>query len=228
MNKVFNINLGGYPFTIDEDAYAHLENYLSAIHGHFRQSEGYEDITNDIEARMAEIFEEQRSGRPIVTLRDVKEAISLMGTPEEFGAESILEEESEDSSRQENTYRTGKRFFRDPEDQVVGGVCAGIASYLGIQDPIWIRILFILITISGGFGILLYIVLWAIAPEAKTAGDRLSMKGEPINVSNIAKTIEDQFENFSEQFSDLGSSSKKKVESEGLLEETPLRKGFHF
>jgi phage shock protein PspC (stress-responsive transcriptional regulator) len=227
MNKVFNINLGGYPLTIDEDAYLHLENYLNAIHKHFRQSEGYEDITNDIEVRMAELFQEQLNGRPIVSLRDVKSAIVLMGAPEDFGAESILDEEDAGAEGGKSSYHTGKRFFRDPEDQVIGGVCSGISAYLGIQDPIWIRLLFILITISGGFGILLYIILWIIAPEAKTAGDRLAMRGEPINVSNIAKTIETQFDNLSEQLSDLGTS-KKKVEAEGFLEETPLRKGFHF
>ena len=89
MNKVFNINLGGYPFTIDEDAYEHLSNYLKTIHNHFRQSEGYEEITSDIEARLAEIFREQLGDRPIVTLRYVEDAIAIMGTPEDFGAEPL-------------------------------------------------------------------------------------------------------------------------------------------
>ncbi|MFQ5446801.1 MAG: hypothetical protein ACE5FF_07700, partial [Saprospiraceae bacterium] len=79
MNKVFNINLGGIPFTIDSDAYEHLNNYLETIHNHFRQSEGYEEITTDIEARMAELFQERLENRPIVTLQDVKHVIVIMG-----------------------------------------------------------------------------------------------------------------------------------------------------
>ena len=78
MNKVLNINLGGYPFTIDDDAYEHLENYLETIHNHFKKSEGYEEITSDIEARMAELFQDQLSGRSIVTIRDVEAGIAIM------------------------------------------------------------------------------------------------------------------------------------------------------
>ena len=81
MNKVININLGGYPFTIDEDAYQHLSKYLDTIHSHFNQSEGYEEITGDIETRLAELFQESLENRPIVTLKDVNAAIAIMGTP---------------------------------------------------------------------------------------------------------------------------------------------------
>ena len=85
MNKIFNINLGGYPFTIDEDAYDHLNAYLKTIHRHFNQSEGYEEITHDIEARLAELFLEQLNNRPIVAFQNVEDAIAIMGRPEEFG-----------------------------------------------------------------------------------------------------------------------------------------------
>ena len=84
MKKVLNINLGGYPFTIDDDAYEHLDIYLKTIHGHFENSEGYEEITNDIESRMAELFQEQLGNHPIVTINDVKNVIAIMGTPEDF------------------------------------------------------------------------------------------------------------------------------------------------
>lgn len=224
MNKVFNINLGGYPFTIDEDAYSHLNRYLKTIHKHFKNSEGYEEITSDIEARIAELFQENLGNRPIVTLKVVENAITTMGTPEEFGAEPMSEEG--ESSRIE--YKTGKRLFRNPEDEVIGGVCSGIATYFGIQDPLWVRLLFILITISGGFGIPLYLILWAILSKAETAADRLAMRGEPINVSSIGKIIEDEFEHISSKISELGDEigSKKKVFLKEIMQVRPLRKGF--
>ena len=111
MNKVLNINLGGYPFTIDEDAFEHLENYLDTIHSHFKKSEGYEEITSDIEARMAELFQEQLNGRSIVTIRTVETCIGIMGTPEEFGAEGLEEEDTfyEKTQAHSQTHSSGKQ-----------------------------------------------------------------------------------------------------------------------
>ena len=208
MNKVLNINLGGMPFTIDEDAYAHLRTYLKAIHQHFRNSEGYEEITADIEARMAELFQEKLGNRPIVTLTDVKHVIAIMGTPEDFGAESISEEAPKSDSGNRWKLKTGKRLFRNPDDCVVGGVCSGIAAYFGIEDPVWVRLAFILLTVSGGFGIPLYLVLWAVLPEAKTASDRLAMRGEPANVSNIGRIIEEELSHVSKMMGELGEELK--------------------
>ena len=234
MNKIFNINLGGYPFTIDEDAYKHLSHYLETIHNHFRSSEGYEEITSDIENRMAELFQEEIGEKPIVTLKNVESAIAIMGTPEEFGAEP-LDENEPITKRQghKSDYKTGKRLFRNPDDEVVGGVCSGIAAYFGINDPLWIRLLWIVLTLSGGFGIAAYIILWIIVPKAETASDRLMMRGENINVSNIGKIIEEEMEHLSEKITELGGefSSKKKgleeLEVMKALREMPLRKGFH-
>lgn len=208
MNKVSNINLGGYPFTIDEEAYDYLRQYLDAIRRHFRGVEGNEEITSDIETRLAELFQENLGNRPIVNLKDVKDAIALMGAPEDFGAEP-LSEDPKDGFK----IKTGKRLFRNPEDQHVGGVCSGIAAYLGIQDPLWVRLFFVVVALSGGFGVPLYIILWAIMPVPKTAGDWLAMRGEPINFSNIGRIIQEGVENLSGKISELGEElggTKKK------------------
>ncbi len=257
MNKVFNINLGGYPFTIDEDAFEHLSAYLKTIHHHFRDFEGYEEITSDIEARMAELFQEGLEGRPIVTLKDVDAAIGIMGTPEDFGADPVEDYGEEATAtargtrqqrqqRQRSTgYKTGRRLFRNGEDEVVGGVCSGVAAYFGIEDPLWVRLACVLLVISGGFGIPAYLILWAIVPKAETASDRLAMRGEPINVSNIGKVVEEELEYFSERVSEWGEElgSKKKVRPERrmrelddleeleieikeMMHETPYRKGY--
>lgn len=233
MNKVFNINLGGYPFTIDEDAYEHLSTYLNTIHRHFRDSEGYEEITSDIETRLAELFQEKLEGRPIATIKDVKDAIVVMGTPEDFGAETSFGEEEDGKKKKKKkkgagSYKTGKRLFRNPEEEMIGGVASGIAAYFGIADPLWVRIAFVVIALSGGFGIPLYIILWAIVPKAETASDRLAMKGEPINVSNIGKIIEEEIEDFSDKMSELGDEfdSKKKIFPQEIVPVEPLRKGF--
>ncbi|MEZ5039921.1 MAG: PspC domain-containing protein [Saprospiraceae bacterium] len=229
MNKIVTINLGGYPFTIDEDAYAQLRKYLEAVRLHFQAVQGFEEITSDIETRLAEIFQEKLGDRPIVTLKNVEEAIAIMGRPEDFDADASIEADAEPEAKKEKgNYKTGKRLFRNPDDQVVSGVCAGIAAYFGIQDPVWVRILFVLFTISGGFGLTVYVILWAILPEAKTAGDRLSMRGEAINVSNIGKIIQEEVAHISKKVSEFGEeiNAKEKMKSFGLkLDGESLKKG---
>ncbi len=216
MNKVLNINLGGLPFTIDDEAYRMLENYLQSLHNHFRASEGYDEIMNDIEARLAELVKEGMGKRGIVTHQDVKNAVSVMGKPEDFGAESVDETQNttsegaytEGSKKSSSTtggtpFQTGKRLFRDDAHKMVGGVCSGLAAYFGIE-VVWLRIVWALLFFFGGSGFILYVILWAVLPSAKTTADRLAMQGQPIDVNNIAKTVGTSFEKFSEKVNEFG------------------------
>lgn len=214
MNKVLQINLGGYPFTIDEEAYKELDTYIKDIRRHFAGTKAYEEITTDIEARLAELFQNRLENRPIVNIKDVEEVIARMGKPEEFGADSLGDDDAtEAKAGSKNQYKTGKRLFRNPDETVIAGVCSGIAAYFGISDPIWVRLAFVLIALSGGFGLPIYLILWAIVPKAVSASDRLAMRGEPINVSNIGKIIQEEFEHISKkvsEFSEEMSSKEKK------------------
>ena len=238
MNKVFNINLGGYAFTIDDNAYQHLSGYLKTIHHHFQDSEGYEEITSDIETRIAELFQESLGNHPIVTLKMVKEAITIMGTPEEFGAAPIDDFQEEpihkSNTRKEGKqqYKTGKRLMRDPEDQVIGGVCSGVAAYFGITDPLWVRLGFGLFVMSGGVGVPAYIILWAVLKEAKTSSDRLAMKGADINISNMAKVVEEEVTNFGDKISEMagewdGTGKKKNFTGQAEFKQN-VKEGISF
>ena len=216
MNKVLNINLGGTPLTIDDDAYQFLENYLQSLHNHFRNSEGYEEIMGDIEARLGELTREAMGKRTIANIQDVKNTVSVMGTPEDFGAEPVSETTQKSkntdgtsrNSREGGTasgIKTGKRLYRDEENKALGGVCSGIASYFGIEDPLWVRLAFIGLIFLFGTSFLLYFILWAIVPAAKTTADRLAMRGEPIDVNSIAKSVEDGVEKLSNQVNQFGN-----------------------
>ena len=123
MKKVIDINLGGQKFTIDEDAYKELDSYLNTINKHFSTSSGFEDIIYDIEVRIAELLEE--GGTQIVTLNKVKEIQKIMGTPEDFGADPMDEQDTQNIRR---------RFFRDPDDKILGGVISGFAAYVGFKN----------------------------------------------------------------------------------------------
>ena len=227
MNKVFNINLGGQPLTIDEDAYRLLENYLQSLHNHFRASEGYEEIMSDIEARLGELIREGMDKRAIVMIQDVKNTVSIMGKPEEFGAEPMDEtgKAAETATKDQNTegpsnagngqklgkkspIQTGKRLFRDEDNKVIGGVCSGLAAYFGVQETVWVRLTVFFLGIFTGLGFFLYVVLWIIIPKAKTTADRLAMRGEPIDVNSIAKSIETGFDDLSKKVNEFGGNTE--------------------
>ncbi len=233
MNKIVNINLGGYPFIIDNDAFSHLDKYISTIRRHFSSSEGCEEIVSDIEVRMAEILNETDPNRKIITKKELEEVIKIMGTPEDFGAASMdddIEVETPRSSKSRKRRRSGRRLFRDEDDKVIGGVCAGLASYFGFSDPLWMRLIWLVFIIFGGIGFMPYLILWIIVPKAKSAGDKLAMKGEPVNVENIGRIIEEEIDNLSDKVTEFGKSfeSKKKglVDRDSSAFDPPYRKGF--
>ncbi|MEO0041403.1 MAG: hypothetical protein RL329_851 [Bacteroidota bacterium] len=208
MNKVSNINLGGYPFTIDEDAYQYLSQYLGTLHHHFQTSEGCEEIISDIETRLAELFREQAGTRVIITKQDVKNAVSVMGTPEDFGIEGgePAPKKTTSHSKSNSYIKTGRRLFRDYEDRKLAGVCSGIAAFFGVEDPIWVRLGFVLFILAGGSGLFAYGLLWLIVPAAKSTADRLAMRGEPINIENIARAVEEGAETFSKHIHEFSAT----------------------
>ena len=195
MNKTVNINLAGIFFHIDEDAYIKLQHYLDAIKRSFANTTGYDEIIADIEARIAELFgEKMKTDRQVISSKEVEEVIAIMGQPEDYMVDEDL---FEDQKYSETSRRTGKQLFRDTDHAYIGGVSSGLGHYLGI-DPIWVRLLWILLTIgSSGAFILIYIALWIFVPEARTTADKLAMRGEPVNISNIERKIKEGFDDVS-------------------------------
>jgi len=210
MNKVIQINLGGIALTIDNDAHQRLSDYMAQLEFHFKHSESRDEIISDIESRLAEILNDRLKDREIVSIEDVEGAIKIMGTPDEFEDEPMSDQTS---SRGTWDIKTGKRLFRDPDDKVIGGVCAGLAAYFGIQDPIWVRIGFAVVFFTMGVGLLLYLIMWALIPEARTASDRLAMMGEPANAKNIADMVERGLDDLSETIRDNWKQFKFKKKS---------------
>lgn len=199
MNKTVNINLAGVFFHIDEDAYAKLQHYLEAIKRSLTGTHGRDEILNDIEARIAELFSEKiQNERQVISNREVDEVITVMGQPEDYMLDDEIFEEETSSTRSK-----GKKLFRDTDHAYIGGVSSGLGHYLGIA-PIWLRLAWILLTIfSTGAFILIYIALWIFVPEAKTTADKLAMRGEPVTISNIEKKIREGFDDVSGKVKDI-------------------------
>lgn len=193
MNKTVNINLGGIFFHIDEDAYQKLTRYFDAIKRSLSNSNGQEEIMNDIEIRISELLTERLgSDKQVVSSKNVDEVISIMGQPEDYR----LDDEAETNGTTSSFTKTAKKLYRDKEKALVGGVLSGLGHYFGI-DKVWLRILFLVLVFFYGTGILVYIVLWIVMPEAVTTSEKLEMTGEPVNISNIEKKVREEFENIS-------------------------------
>ena len=211
MNKTININLGGFFFHIDEEAYQKLRRYLASISKSLSEDpQGKNEIIADIEARISELLSEKiTDARQVVNESDIEDIIVIMGQPEDYAeAEEAYSDASYSYSRNK---ASGKKLFRDGDDKFLGGVASGIAHYFNI-DTIWIRLLFLITTLAGvGIGILVYIILWILLPEAKTTAEKLQMEGEPVNIDNIEKKIREEFTNVSEKLKDGASEFSEKI-----------------
>lgn len=193
MNKTININLAGRFFHVDENAYAHLQKYLDAVRATLSPEDSIEEIMNDIEARIAELFSESMtSNDQVITLSRVKEIIDIMGQPQDFDPEGAAEPNAAEQ------YKSIKQLFRDEENKYLGGVTSGLGHYLGI-DCLWIRLIWLLLFFfSSGTFFMIYILFWILVPAAKSTSDKLKMKGEPINISNIEKRVKEGYDKFSD------------------------------
>lgn len=213
MNKTVNINLGGFFYHIDEDAYQKLSRYFDAIKRSLKNSNGQDEIIKDIELRVSELFsEKQKSDKHVIGLKEVDEVIAVMGQPEDY---RIDDEQSENqqtgfSFTNINGDKTRlKKLYRDKDHAMVGGVLAGLGHYFGV-DKSWFRLIFLCMISFYGTGFLVYIILWIVIPEAVTTTEKLEMTGEPVTISNIEKKVRQEFENVSHTFSDFQEKNKIK------------------
>ncbi len=214
MNKTININLAGIFFHIDEDAYLKLSHYLEAIERSFTDSQGKSEIISDIEARIAELFTERiQNQKQVVSVILVDEIITIMGQPEDYLVDNEIFEDHQPN--QENTYnsKTNKKLFRDTENSYVAGVAAGLAHYINVEI-IWIRLLWVILAFgSGGTFVFIYLIFWALVPEAKTTAEKLTMTGNAVNISTIEKKIKDGIDIVSETLNDVAGNISKTVKN---------------
>jgi phage shock protein PspC (stress-responsive transcriptional regulator) len=184
MNKVININFQGRVIPIEEPAFEELKQYIESLRNHFANEEGREEIINDIENRIAELFTEKlKAGQStFISEEHVAAIIASIGRPEQFDDVTIEENHTSTSSTSQpsagkpnpstsqpsdsksNSSPRGS-LYRNSNEKILGGVCSGLGAYLRIDTTI-VRVLFAMLTVgSFGFGLVFYIVLWAILPE---------------------------------------------------------------
>jgi phage shock protein PspC (stress-responsive transcriptional regulator) len=188
MKITVSINLGGYSFNIDEDAYAELKMYLRNLELHFAGEESSSEILSDIETRMSELFRTRLTTfKQVISIEDVRKAISILGSPED------ISDKQGPSARDKFASPGYHRMYRDTDHRIIGGVCSGMGAYWNI-DPIIIRVLFVALVLAGGIGVLVYLILYIVIPEAKTTAQKIEMKGHPVNIHNIKESVKKEFD----------------------------------
>lgn len=220
MKETVKVNLNGQLFDLDSDAYEKLKRYLDTLHRKFGVSpEEAGEIIEDIEARIAELLATRiNEKKQVITLADVEEIISQLGTPEELEDEEIGDEEKATSAKSSGNQTTHKkRFYRDTENSILGGVGSGLGAYFNI-DPIWIRLLFVVLFFANLAGLLIYIVLWVVIPPARTTAQKLEMQGKPVNINNIEESVKEEFNKVSSSIKNIPNSKGYKNIESGLSE----------
>ena len=206
MNKTISINLGGFFFHIDEDAYQKLSRYFDAVKRSL-SPDGREEIMKDIESRIAELFQERiQNDKQVIGLVEIDAVIAIMGQPEDYK----IDEETPNPSSFNAFYSKNnvKKLYRDKENCIISGVASGFGHYLNI-DPVWIRLLFVIIVVAGfGSPILIYLILMFIIPEAVTTSQKLEMKGEEITISNIERKVKEGIDDIADK---IGSIDHQKI-----------------
>lgn len=173
MNKVFNINLAGHLINIEEPAYEFLKSYIHQLEQAFHSFEEKDEIIQDIQVRIAELFSKKiKSGVIAIQKAHVEEVASIIGLPEELKDESEHFGDSHSQSptpppTPQNEQNAKKKLYRSSSEKIIGGVAGGLAEYFKI-DPVLVRILFFIAATFNGLGVLIYIVLWAINPMSET------------------------------------------------------------
>lgn len=208
MKKNITINMFGSLYAIDEDAYALLQQYLSNMKNYFSHREGGEEIADDIERRVEELFAELKAaGREAISIEDVQRIMHRIGDPREMDDEAAREADAEAPAddacadgatppppplsnhplwRRIKAHFANRKLYRDEQDKLLGGVTAGLCKYFGGNDPTPWRILLVLLCfLSFSTVAIVYLVLWAIVPPARTSEDRLRMEGRIVSPQNL-------------------------------------------
>ncbi len=192
MKKTINVAIGGCSFTIDEDAYNALHEYLERSKAAIERTGGNTNVLDELEVRIADLLKSRLGGRQVVDFSMTQAVIGQLGYPEGY-----QEAEPQGPAAEEYHYsgtdgeRPVRKLFRDPDDKKIAGVCSGLALFLGV-DVVLIRVIFLVALICGSAGFWIYLVIWVAAPEARTAAEKCELRGIPVTAENIRRFTENR------------------------------------
>ena len=193
MKKVLNISLANRSFTLEEDAYKRLSDYLEHFRTRLAASSGVPytqsaEVMDDLESRIAELFiQEVGTDGRVVKLDLVDRVTSQLGMPD--GAPESPN--AGPSPTYDDDAPVRKQVYRDYDNRRIAGVCAGLATYLDI-DVVLARVLMLVALVAGTAGFWIYVICWIAVPKAVTATQKCEMYGLPVTAENLARFSKSQ------------------------------------
>jgi phage shock protein PspC (stress-responsive transcriptional regulator) len=220
MKPVEFVSIGGYVFSLEEDACAVVRKYLDELTTFYKDKESGSEVMEGIEERMCELLLEQSGKGGVVTLPMCERVIATLGKPEAIEQESG---DFGDARTPEEEFKVRRKLYRDPSNGMVAGVCSGLGTYFEI-DPTILRILFVVLSLVGfGFFLhkgwfrmpdylvpIIYIILWICMPVAKTVQQRDELRGEKGTVDAISARVQSSIQEMGEVASNVARSDSWK------------------
>ncbi len=193
MQRIIQITIAGRLIPIEEDGYLLLHEYITSLERHFISEPGKDEIIQDIESRIAELFTIRlQAGAPCIDREDVNKVVQTLGPAYTLGAEAAEPVNPYLPSPYKEPIKTSsgqRRLYRNPNDKVLGGVCSGLANYFDI-DPVIVRLIMVVLFLGAGIGLLAYIIAWMVIPLARTPQELAYMTGgDPLTFSTVRKNV---------------------------------------
>lgn len=213
MQRIIQITMGGRVIPIEELAYARLNDYITLLEKQFAGEAGRDEIILDIESRMAELFAiKLENGGQAIDLADVQKVIATLGNPSEL---NDTDGTNNTGNTQQGNYQYvppyemhTRRLYRNPNDKMLGGVCSGIADYFGI-DTVLVRLVFAIMFLTAGIGLLAYILAWIIIPVARTPQEMQYMKGAPpMDFQTMKKNMGEELQDLKKKGEEMSQELK--------------------
>lgn len=210
MKKTVKINIKETYFYIDEDAYDVLQLYMDSIKSHFKNQEDGDEIIEDIESRILEYIIATLKSHEVINLQDVNIIINKIGKPYEIEDDR---KEEEYSSAQSSI---NKRLYRNVDNSVIGGVCSGLAIYFNMDVSI-LRVIFVILILFNGLGLLLYLILWIAIPPARTLKEKQEMKETRFDKRKFEKNVKNEYENVKKGVNDFQHTDQFESARDGVV-----------
>jgi len=208
MDKVTKVSISGISFTLEDNAYSILKEYLNRLNSHYSNYPNGQEIVEGIEERIAELLVDAGGKSRVVSQPMIQKVLDTIGKPEEIYEDSEARQSRTSSTDGQNEPQ--KRLYRNPNDKVISGVCGGLGAYFH-KDPLWFRLGFVLLTAIPAFTnhnwngwwnpftfILLYFILCICIPKAVTTAQKCAMRGESLSYDEIERNAASRREEHNE------------------------------
>lgn len=196
MQKVISINLNGHAYQIEESGYDAIRDYLATAARELDANPDRAEIMADLEQAIADKCRRFLGPhKSVVTAAEVDQIVAEMGPIDATPGERSQPHggpEGKDGKHDAGSGAASKRLFRIPDGAMIAGVCTGLAAYTSI-DVLVVRLIFVLLTVFSGAGIIVYAVLMFVVPQAQTPEQQAAAGGMPFNAQDVVDRAKQQY-----------------------------------